>query len=224
MDIGIRGVRLWLGAAGCALLAVAAGASADPLDVAVLNGDGKPVENAVVYARSLQPGGHPAAGGSPVVIDQIDKTYVPYVTAVQVGTRVSFPNKDQIRHHVYSFSKPKKFEIPLYAGTPTDPVVFDTPGSVVLGCNIHDWMKAYVFVSESPWFAVTDAGGKARVELPPGEYAVEVWHPELKGKPAATAQRVALTGTGSSLGFTIQQKRVWTPRRAPSRGGGSGYR
>ncbi|MFQ5415909.1 MAG: methylamine utilization protein [Myxococcota bacterium] len=207
-----------------ALLGLPAPASADELDITVRDDDGKPVESAVVYAIPLGDNGRPARIAGPVAIDQVDEEYVPYVTAVQVGTSVNFPNKDQIRHHVYSFSQVKKFEIPLYAGTPAKPVVFDKPGSVALGCNIHDWMKAYVFVTESPYFAVTQASGKATVELPPGDYAVEVWHPELKGDPASTSQRVSLTGAGSSLGFAIEQKRVWAPRRAPSSGGGGGYR
>jgi plastocyanin len=203
-------------------------ALADTLDITVRDSSGDPVEHAVVYALplgddvSLLPAG--AIDATPVTIDQVDKEYVPFVTAVRAGTRVNFPNKDQIRHHVYSFSGPKKFEIPLYKGVPANPVVFDEPGSVALGCNIHDWMRAYVFVSESPYFAVTQAGGKASVELPAGEYSVEVWHPALKGDPKSTSQRVALGGSRSSLDFAIEKKRVWTPRRAPSRGGGGSYR
>jgi plastocyanin len=206
------------------LLLLAAPAPADTLAVAVKDDAGKPVEHAVVQAKPLGADGRPAPGAAPAVVDQINKEYVPYVTAVRVGTSVSFPNKDQIRHHVYSFSEAKKFEIPLYKGTPADPVVFDKPGPVVLGCNIHDWMKAYIFVSESPYFAVTGPGGDATIELPPGDYAVEVWHPELEGEPAATSQRISLSGAGSPLEFEIGRKRVWAPRRAPSRLGGQGYR
>ena len=89
------------------------------------------------------------------VVDQVDKEFTPKVNAILVGTSVIFPNHDNVRHQVYSFSPAKRFELPLYAGVPAQPVVFDTPGVVVLGCNIHDWMVGYVYVSESPYFAKT---------------------------------------------------------------------
>jgi plastocyanin len=228
MSAGDRWLRDAARALPFAAWLLCAPALADTLEVTVRDSAGDPVEDAVVYARALDSGATVSPtrerDATPVTIDQVDKEYVPFVTAVQAGTRVNFPNKDQIRHHVYSFSGPKKFEIPLYKGVPADPVVFDKPGSVALGCNIHDWMRAYVFVSESPYFAVTQAGGKASVELPTGEYSVEVWHPALKGDPESTSQRVALSGSRSSLDFAIEKKRVWTPRRAPSRGGGGSYR
>lgn len=178
---------------------------------------GEPVAHAVVYAVALDARGRPAPPPAPTEIDQVDKEFVPYVSAVRVGTRIAFPNRDQIRHHVYSFSDAKTFEIPLYKGVPAAPVLFDKPGVVALGCNIHDWMRAYVFVAETPHFAVTDASGSARLALPSGRYAVEVWHPALKGEPEATRQEVALDGADAELGFSIAQRRLWRVRRAPSR-------
>ncbi|MGR9107326.1 MAG: carboxypeptidase regulatory-like domain-containing protein, partial [Gammaproteobacteria bacterium] len=91
------------------------------------------------------------------------------------------------------------------------------PGEVVLGCNIHDWMKAYVFVSDAPYFTVTDAAGAARLDLPPGDYRVRVWHPELGGDSEATVvpQKV-VAGGESELNFSIEEKHAWKPRRAPS--------
>jgi hypothetical protein len=139
---------------------------------------------------------------------------------------VTFPNHDQIRHHVYSFSPSKRFEIPLYKGTPHAPILFDKPGPVALGCNIHDWMTAYVFVSESPYFGLTDGEGSTLVpDLPLGNYTVQVWHPQIKSSSEPTSQSVSVAdGTDSSVHFTIQQRRVWRPRRAPSAGGGPSYR
>jgi plastocyanin len=198
-------------------------ALSDELEITVQDDDGKPVEHAVVYARPIGDHADSANRAEPVAIDQINKEYVPYVTAIRVGTSVEFPNKDQIRHHVYSFSDAKNFEIPLYEGTPAAPIVFDTAGSVTLGCNIHDWMKAYVFVSESPYFAVTEAGGEATIDLPDGDYTVEVWHPELKGEPTSLSQRISMLDAELSLNFEIERKRVWAPRRAPSREGAGGY-
>jgi hypothetical protein len=173
----------------------------------------------VVYARPAAGGVGPLPPPEPVEIDQVNKEFVPYLTALRLGTHVGFPNHDQIRHHVYSFSEAKTFEIPLYKGMPPERVVFDKPGEVVLGCNIHDWMRAYVFVSDTPYFAVTGEDGAARLDLPPGDYAVEVWHPELDGEPAATRQRVTVVdGEIARLRFSIEQKRVWRPRRSPSLG------
>jgi hypothetical protein len=100
------------------------------------------------------------------------------VLAVRSGTRVAFPNSDNIRHHVYSFSPAKHFELRLYQGTPSEPVLFDKPGAVVLGCNIHDWMVGYVYVTDDPWFAVSDAQGRVQLDsVPVGSYAVSLWHP-----------------------------------------------
>jgi plastocyanin len=110
-------------------------------------------------------------------VEQLDKTFVPLVTVVQTGTQVQFPNRDPIRHHVYSFSPPKTFELKLYSGTPAAPVLFDKPGEVVLGCNIHDNMIAYVLVVDTPHFAKTNKEGKAKIDgLPAGDYDVRLWH------------------------------------------------
>jgi plastocyanin len=132
-------------------------------------------------------------------IDQVDKQFVPYVKPVFVGSTVRFPNSDHIRHQVYSFSPAKKFELPLYGGSNAPPVVFDKPGVVVLGCNIHDWMVGYIYVSETPFFAKTAAAGTATIgELPPGEYTVRVWHPSMEQSEATTARRVTLNADAPS--------------------------
>jgi plastocyanin len=208
-------------------LVAATPSSSAGLDVTVKSDSGKPIADAVVYALSLGADGAPVAGPTPTVIDQVDKEYVPYVTAVQAGTRISFPNRDQTRHHVYSFSEAKKFEIPLYKGTPSEPILFDKPGPVTLGCNIHDWMTAYVFVSESPYFTLTGEDGTATVQnLPDGDYAVRVWHPRIKHDTESTTQSVSVgngNAPGSSLEFRIEQKRVWRPRRAPAADDEGGY-
>lgn len=166
--------------AGTMLCAVAY-ASPPSLEVRIADADGNAVEHAVVAVHTPRTAdrGPPATG----VVDQIDTTFVPHVLAVEVGTRVTFPNSDNIRHHVYSFSDAKSFELPLYEGTPAEPVRFDRPGVVTLGCNIHDHMRAYVFVSETPFTAVSDADGIARItDLPAGNHMVEIWHPRQKNR------------------------------------------
>lgn len=166
-------------------LALAGQAGAATLEAVVLSPAGLPVQDTAVVLEPLSPvklKGHPMAS-----IAQRDREFIPYVTIVQTGTSVDFPNNDTIRHHVYSFSAPKKFEIKLYAGKPGQPVLFDRPGEVVIGCNIHDWMEAYVLVVETPWFAKTAADGKAVVaNVPPGHYRLRLWHPQQK---ALQAQR-----------------------------------
>ena len=113
------------------------------------------------------------------IIDQIDKRFAPRVSVVRTGTSVAFPNSDHIRHQVYSFSETKPFTLKLYAGSPKTDVVFDKPGLVILGCNIHDTMVAFVGVVDSPYFAKIPATGTSTLDLPPGRYRVRVWHPSL---------------------------------------------
>lgn len=173
-----------------ASLAAPAALHAATLEVEVRGADGAGVADAVAYAL---PRGVPAPlRKRDAQVEQIDKQFVPLVTVVQAGTPVQFPNRDEIRHHVYSFSPPKPFELKLYVGTPAAPVLFDKPGQVVLGCNIHDHMIAYVYVVDTPYFARTDAGGRARLEgLPAGEYDVKLWH-YAQALPAPEARAVKL--------------------------------
>ncbi len=183
--------RVPLHIAACSsLLMWSLSAGAASITFSVTDKSNAPLDDAVVYATLVPVAGlsKPARGG---IVDQVSKEFVPYVTAVQTGTLVSFPNKDDIRHHVYSFSPAKTFELKLYSGTPSTPVLFDKPGPVVLGCNIHDWMLAYVYVVDTPHFAKT-AKGSARVEgLAAAEYELRAWHPQLRG--AVPVQRIKLT-------------------------------
>ncbi|MBP7581638.1 methylamine utilization protein [Vogesella sp. XCS3] len=175
-------------------------AIAADLSVTVADMQGLSVPDAAVYLLPLQ--GKAPRGSQKGSIEQMDKTFIPYVSVVQAGTAVSFPNKDTVRHHVYSFSAPKVFDLKLYSGTPSQPVVFDKPGLVALGCNIHDWMLAYVLVVETPWFAVSKDRGNAVVEnVPAGDYNMLIWHPRMKEEmmqqikvgAAAQAVRVRVT-------------------------------
>jgi plastocyanin len=206
-----------------ALVSLLHPAGAGSLDVTVKDVKGNPVSDAVVYARTNAE--RTAQSKKKVIIDQRNKQFVPYVTALQVGTSVMFPNSDNIRHHVYSFSPAKKFELPLYSGTPAKPVVFDKVGFVTLGCNIHDWMVAYVAVLPTPYFHVTKKDGHVLFKgLPAGQYAVEVWHPSLKGSPDKMAQQVKV-GAGSSrrLVFALDLRPDFRAKRAPGLPTG-GYR
>ncbi len=186
------------------------------LHASVQDAKDRPLKDAVVYAI---PKGGPQTRrgrGTRVTVDQKNKEFIPYVMAVNVGTAVDFPNYEQIRHQVYSFSPAKTFEIPLYKGKPAKPIVFNKPGVVTLGCNIHDWMSAYLFVSETPYFAVTGADGEVVIKgVPAGTYTVRVWHPAQADPPEESGRKVVLKGK-FSLSFSIKQKPVWRPWRAPS--------
>jgi plastocyanin len=191
-------------------------AHAAALQAVVLDERGKPVEDAVVYVAGPA---RPAAAGATATMDQVQQEFVPHVLPVAVGTPVRFPNRDNIQHHVYSFSAPKKFELPLYTGTPASPVLFDRPGAVVLGCNIHDWMVGYIFIVPGGAFAKTGADGRARLDsLADGPHELRVWHPRLKVATETTGQTVTPgDGTGQAT-FTIGLKREWrVPRPATPR-------
>jgi plastocyanin len=198
------------------------GSDAASLGVTVKDGKGVLVSDAVVYAKS---GATAVPAAKRAVIDQVNKQFVPYVTAVQAGTAIMFPNKDNIRHHVYSLSPAKRFELPLYTGVPAEPVVFDKEGFVTLGCNIHDWMIAYVAVLPTPYFQVTGQDGRVPLKnLPSGQYTVFVWHPLLKKSPEESAQQVDLTrGDARELSFTLDLKPDFRAKRVPSLSNG-GYR
>ena len=140
----------------------------------------KPLPDVVVTLQAMRTIAAPVA--SKATIAQIDKEFSPRVTVVPVGSQVWFPNRDSVRHHVYSFSATKKFDIKLYAGDPPAPVLFDKPGLVVLGCNIHDWMIAYIYVTAAPYFGKTDARGRLVLnDIVPGDYKIGFWHPEQSG-------------------------------------------
>ena len=200
------------------LLAGAADAQPAEIVATVTDAQGRPLADAVVVAFPADGSVRPASRPREEAIFQVDKEFVPRVTPLLVGTAVSFPNNDTVRHHVYSFSPAKKFELPLYQGVPAKPVVFDKPGVVVLGCNIHDWMVAYIYVSASPHFAKTGADGRATIaDLGPRAYVVRVWHPQLEGDEEQTRKSVdASRARRSEVAWSLTLKPEARVRRAPA--------
>ncbi len=208
-----------------ALAATVAHAQTAEIAATVVDAQAHPVADAVVVAV-------PADGSIRLPtrvrddsVDQVDKEFFPRVKAILVGTSVTFPNHDNIRHHVYSFSPAKRFELPLYAGAPAQPVVFDKPGVVVLGCNIHDWMIGYIYVSESPWFAKTGKDGKAILtELPPRAYIVRVWHPQQDVPEETTRKTVDATAAHRvDVEWKLALKPEVRVRRSPAAERGGRY-
>jgi plastocyanin len=182
---------------------------------------GDAVREAAVSLIPLEHAAPPVAEGAHFDVAQEGQEFFPYVSVVQNGTRVVFPNRDTVQHHVYSLSKAKKFELPLYNPGQKESLVFETAGEVVVGCNIHDWMIAYVVIVPTPWYGKTDAGGRVTITAPAGRYRVEVWHPRL----AKTVSEELTLGDGAPThrDFSLTLK----PDRRVRRGGAGksgGYR
>ena len=140
---------------------------------------GKPLADAVIYAMPSRGAGPTVPVHARVIVDQVNKEFVPRVSIVQAGTEIQFPNSDNIRHSIYSFSAAKVFTTKLYSGREAAPVLFDKTGLIVLGCNIHDAMVAWVIVVDTPWFAKSGADGSATIrDLPAGDYQLSAIAPE----------------------------------------------
>jgi plastocyanin len=160
------------------LFAFANGHGAE-LTISIADARGRAVPDAVVIATALG-AEREAWPRMPVVMDQVNKAFVPAVLVVRTGTPVIFPNSDTIAHQVYSFSPAKRFELGLYRGHPHSPIVLDRPGLIVLGCNIHDNMVGYIVVTDSPYFGKSDERGQLRLtSLPAADYDVTIWSPRL---------------------------------------------
>jgi plastocyanin len=162
------------------------------LEVKALQLNGKPLAGAVVMLEAQAPELPPVA---PVqaAMDQVDLAFAPDVLVVPVHSSVRFPNSDAVSHQVYSFSAARQFQLPLYRGKPYPPMLFDKPGVVTLGCNIHDRMLAYIVVTAAPFFGRTDAlGNWASSNVPNGRYKLTVWHP-LLNEPRPPEKPVELT-------------------------------
>jgi plastocyanin len=185
-------VRNWLIAV--ALAGAPAPLTAAPLMVRVTDASGKPVRDAVVTLYPAGNAARPARATGRFVISQRNLQFHPFITIVPVGADVSFPNLDPTKHHVYSFSAAKKFELKLFARDQSRTVHFDKPGVVALGCNIHDQMSAFIVVTDSAWTARTNAQGLVSFgDAPNAPARVVVWHPYLRAPGGELQQAVAST-------------------------------
>lgn len=182
-------------------LLCAQAAVAGMVTVKVTTRSGGAAEDTVIVFDPLDE--NPPASSDTAIIDQVNKRFVPRVSVVRTGTTITFPNSDRIRHQVYSFSTAKPFTLKLYAGSPKTPVVFDHPGLVVLGCNIHDDMVAFVGVVDSPYFAKTADSGTTSLSLPPGRYRLHAWHPHAVGPLPAQEITVAAAPLNVSLAIDV---------------------
>lgn len=171
-------------------------AAAATVDVTVRGVDGQPVADAVVMIDSAaHDPAAPIRFPWPYVVAQQNIMFDPHVLIVPVGATVAFPNKDQVRHHVYSFSKAKKFELKLYGREQARTMLFDKTGVVALGCNIHDSMSGFVVVVDTPYAVRTDAQGHARIaDVPVGAARLRVWHPSVRMPNNEIGQAVSIAG------------------------------
>lgn len=191
-------VRNWMIAV--ALAGAAGPLVAAPLTVRVTDPSGKPVRDAVV---TLYPSGNaarPPRSGGRFVVSQQNLQFHPLLTIVPLGADVSFPNLDPTKHHVYSFSAAKKFELKLFAKDQSRTVHFDKAGVVALGCNIHDQMSAFMVVTDCAWTARTNGQGLVTfADAPNAPGRVVVWHPFLRAPGGELQQAVAPTQQSASF-------------------------
>jgi len=169
-------------------------AHAAKLNFQALDKNGNAMNDVVVYATPIgMP--LPASEKAEATISQNDMQFSPYVTAIHTGSQVKFPNYDKMEHHVKSFSAAKEFEIKTYErGVVPPPVIFDKPGIVIVYCLLHNWMRAYVLVLDTPYFVKTDQSGTAMLDkLPDGNYDIKAWHPNMGSIKPPLSQTVKVT-------------------------------
>lgn len=173
------------------LLTVSLNVSATTLTGVVSNDDEPVFEVVITAVGSLK--AKPILATSPRKMDQKHREFVSHILAVHAGESVLFPNSDNIKHHIYSFSPANSFEIQLYKDVSPKPILFDKAGIVVLGCNIHDWMVGYVYVSDAPFMTQTNEKGEWSLNLPPDDYTVTLWHPNLDTPNNVQVQQIKIT-------------------------------
>ena len=190
------------------LVLSAASSYASDVDVLVVDRDGQPVADVVVYAIRVDGQTPNPAPTANAVMDQVGKRFVPHLLVVQKGTSVEFPNSDTVAHHVYSFSKPNRFMLPMYKGEKHPPVTFEHSGVVILGCNIHDRMLGYILVIDSATYTKTNGSGKASLSLDkPNDYEIKIWSPRVRDGVELLSKMVLMSDNlGSDVKFKLAKK------------------
>lgn len=188
------------------LLCAGVPATAANLGVDVRGADGKPLAGAVVILETSRKSATPFHFAWSNVMAQRNIAFDPHVLIVPVGSSVTFPNRDKVRHHVYSVSRTKKFDLKLYGRDETRSVVFDQIGVVAVGCNIHDAMNGVIIVVDTPFAAQTDANGHAILTgVPAGSASARLWHPSIRAPENMIVQPVTVTGSGGSITLSARR-------------------
>jgi plastocyanin len=183
-----------------AILALPVPAWAGDLTVDLKTVSGQPVGNAVVsFKPASGAGAMPPRFNGPLEMDQRNIQFDPFILIVPVGSEVSFPNRDKVRHHVYSFSNTKRFEIKLYGHEETHKITFDKTGIVALGCNIHDQMMGFIVVVDTPYVANVGPSGQVTLtNIPAGGGTLTVWQPFMRSRDNAVSQPIAIPAQGAA--------------------------
>jgi plastocyanin len=183
------------------LMLWAVGAAAAPLELQYVAANGKGIEGGLVVTLRSTDASRPVARPVAAVLDQVDRQFTPHVLVIPRGSKVSFPNSDSVAHQVYSISQAKRFELPLYSGKAAVPQQgFDREGIVSVGCNIHDQMRAYIYVVEAQYFGRADKDGRWSVaNVEPGDYQLTIWHPRSRAPSPVLEQRVTIGAEGAQL-------------------------
>lgn len=193
--------------ASALLLVAPVSSQAATVDISVRGADGKPLAGAVVFVDTPRKPAAPVRFAWGTEMAQRNIAFDPHVLIVPVGSTVTFPNKDKVRHHVYSFSKVKAFNLKLYGRDQVPTVVFDKPGIVALGCNIHDSMSGFIVVADTPFAMQTDAAGHVSIaDVPAGGATLRLWHPAIRASGNMLIQTVAIAPTGYSTTLVIHGK------------------
>ena len=186
-----------------AALGLAAPLNATSLSVRVTDASGRPIRDAVVTFYPNGAAARPPRSGGRFTVSQKDLQFHPFLTIVPAGSTVSFPNLDPTKHHVYSFSAPKRFELKLFARDQSRSITFDKGGVVALGCNIHDAMSAFIVVTDSAWTERTNGQGVALfADVPRAAGKLTAWHPYLRA-PGGLVQQ-AVTPAQRSAAFSLR--------------------
>lgn len=190
----------------CAIVATSGAMAAGErrVSVQVIDQRGMPVRDAVVEIE------RPAGNAAPFsfswrnAMAQRDLAFVPGTLIVPRGSSVAFPNLDTVRHSIYSFSRAAKFTIDLYGRDQSRTQRFDVSGTVALGCNIHDQMRGYIRVVDTPFAAKTDQNGLAQINgLGGGAYRIIVWHPQLRAPNNELRQALNAPASGQAVRIAV---------------------
>lgn len=186
---------------------------AGEIQVNVVGEDGAPVPDVAVFIKQANLTSNDDHKPAAAIMDQREMRFVPHILIVEKGTLVEFPNSDVVAHHVYSFSRPNNFVLPLYKGTPPSPIDFADEGVVTVGCNIHDGMLGYIAVVDTEVFGKTDESGKASLTVSDdaSSYEINIWSPRIRDSRGPLAQTVSSI---SSDGITFKLKKALRPAHA----------
>jgi len=193
---------------------------AGDLSVSVIDDQGELVEHAVVVLHPLFDDDWSTLEPQALLMKQRGAMFRPFVLAVGTGSTVSFPNLDEFRHQVYSYSKAKRIELRLYGMDESKAVLFDKAGIVALGCNIHDNMLAYIYVADEPYHVVSDAQGMALIrDVRPGDYEMTIWHPDQKKRRQSYMQSLSVLADSAAVAARIEMRSSRRRQQSPAPAG-----